>query len=176
MEARTPCLGTRLGSAPGRVNMVVEPGTPAPDFEAEAHDGTVFRLSGYRGRMVILYFYPRAMTPGCTREAKRFNELLEEFERLGAVVAGVSTDPPERNKRFAEKLGLRFRLLSDPDGRIASLYGVLKAGTKRPSAERVTFVIDDSGVVREVIRGVRPAEKHADAALDVVRRLRGEKS
>jgi len=150
------------------------PGDPAPDFEATAHDGTRFKLSEQRGRIVVLYFYPRAMTPGCTREAKRFNELLEEFEKLGAIVVGVSTDPVERNKRFAEKLGLRFKLLSDPEGRIASLYGVLKTGTKRPSAERVTFVIDEEGVVREVFERVRPAEKHADLALEAVRRLRAQ--
>ncbi len=152
---------------------MVSPGEPAPDFEAQTHEGKQFRLSSLRGRIVVLYFYPRAMTSGCTREARRFNEILEEFEKQGAVVIGVSTDPPERNKRFAEKLGLRFTLLSDPGGEIARLYGVLKKGTKRPSAQRVTFIIDSEGRVAEVLKNIRPAEKHADMALEAVKRLAG---
>ncbi len=153
--------------------MVPREGDPAPDFEAASHTGDRVRLSDYRGRIVVLYFYPRAMTPGCTREALRFNELLEEFRRLGAVVIGISTDSPERLKRFAEKHSLSFTLLSDPEGRIASLYGVLKRSgkTRRPSAERVTFIIDGRGVVSKVLRNVRPAEKHADLALEHVKAL-----
>lgn len=148
------------------------PGQEAPDFEAVLHTGERIRLSDLRGRIVVLYFYPRAMTSGCTREAIRFNELLDEFEKHGAVVLGASTDPPERNKRFAEKLGLRFKLISDPEARIVSLYGVLKEGAKRPSAKRVTFVIDRDGRIAEIIR-VRPAEKHADKALEAVKKLTG---
>ncbi len=148
----------------------LSPGQEAPDFEAVLHTGEKIRLSDLRGKIVVLYFYPRAMTSGCTREAMRFNELLDEFEKLGAIVLGASTDPVERNKRFAEKLGLRFKLISDPEGEIARLYGVLKEGTKRPSAQRVTFVIDPEGRIVEVIK-VRPAEKHADRALEVVKKL-----
>ncbi len=148
----------------------LSPGQEAPDFEAVLHTGEKIRLSDLRGKIVVLYFYPRAMTSGCTREAMRFNELLDELEKLGAIVLGASTDPVERNKRFAEKLGLRFKLISDPEGEIARLYGVLKEGTKRPSAQRVTFVIDPEGRIVEVIK-VRPAEKHADRALEVVKKL-----
>jgi peroxiredoxin Q/BCP len=111
------------------------------------------------------------MTSGCTREAMRFNELIGEFEKLGAIVLGVSTDPVEKNARFAAKLGLKFKLLSDVNGSVAKKYGVLRSGGRSLSAERVTFVIDGDGVVREVIRGVRPAEKHADLALESVRRI-----
>ncbi len=150
------------------------PGTPAPDFELPSHTGEKVRLSSLRGRIVILYFYPRAMTPGCTRETVRFNELRGEFQELGAVVLGVSTDPVERNERFAEKHGVGFPLLSDPEGRVARLYGVLREGRSRPRAERVTFIIDEEGVIREVLRNIRPAEKHADLALEAVRRLRGK--
>ena len=117
----------------------LSPGQEAPDFEAVLHTGEKIRLSDLRGKIVVLYFYPRAMTSGCTREAKRFNELLDEFKELGAIVLGASTDPVERNKRFAEKLGLRFKLISDPEGEIARLYGVLKEGTKRPSAQRASL-------------------------------------
>lgn len=146
------------------------PGSRAPDFELKAHDGSRVRLSDLRGRPVVLYFYPRAMTPGCTRETIKFNEMLDEFLKHNAVVLGVSTDPVEKNARFAEKHGVRFKLLSDVEGRVAEAYGVLKRGSSL-SAERVTFIIDSDGVVREVISGVRPAEKHAELALDAVKRL-----
>ena len=155
----------------------LKPGMEAPDFEAVTHDGSKFRLSSLRGKIVVLYFYPRAMTKGCTREGIRFNELLEEFEKHGAVVVGVSTDPPEKNRRFAEKHGFRFQLISDPEGRIASLYGVLKTskcgGKTTVSAKRVTYIIDDKGRVAVKLENVRPAEKHADLALEAVRRLAG---
>jgi len=152
----------------------LEPGVEAPDFEAVAHTGDKVRLSQYRGRIVVLYFYPRAMTSGCTRETVRFNELLPELEKLGAVVLGISTDPPERNKKFAEKHGVRFLLLSDPEGEVAAKYGVLREGTKRKSAERVTFIIGPDGVIKAVLKNVRPAEKHADLALEKVRELAGK--
>ena len=112
------------------------------------------------------------MTSGCTREGKRFNELLEEFEKHGAVVIGISTDPVERNRVFAEKHGFRFKLLSDTDGNVAKAYGVLrKSCGGRPSADRVTFIIDPEGRIAAVIKRVRPAEKHADKALEEVRKL-----
>lgn len=150
---------------------MVEAGSPAPDFELPSHDDGSVKLSSLRGRPVVLYFYPRAMTSGCTREAVRFNELIDEFERMGAVVLGVSTDPIEKNARFAKKLGLKFKLLSDVDGNVAREYGVLRRGSRSLSAERVTFVIDEDGIVREVIKGVRPAEKHAELALEAVRKM-----
>ncbi|MEB3806742.1 MAG: peroxiredoxin [Desulfurococcales archaeon] len=151
----------------------IQPGSKAPDFEAPTHTGGKLRLSDYRGKIVVLYFYPRAMTPGCTREGRRFSELSEEFARLNAVIIGVSTDPPERNKRFAEKEGFKgVILVSDTDGKIAEAYGVLRK-KKRISAERATFIIDSDGVVRKVLVNVRPAEKHADLALEAVRELAG---
>ena len=146
-------------------------GDKAPDFQAPAHDGSTFRLSDQKGRITVLYFYPRAMTPGCTREGVRFNELYEEFKRLGAEIYGVSTDSPNTNKRFAEKHGFRFKLLSDRDGEIARLYGVLKKGTKRPSAQRVTFIIAPDLTIAAILKNIRPAERHADEALSAVRRL-----
>lgn len=152
--------------------MALKEGVPAPDFEAETHRGDKIRLSSLKGRIVVLYFYPRAMTPGCTREARRFEELYEEFEKLGAVIIGVSTDSAERLRRFAEKEGLNHIILaSDPQGEIAAKYGVLRKGKKRVSAERVTFIIDKEGVIRKVLRNIRPAEKHADLALEAVKDL-----
>jgi peroxiredoxin Q/BCP len=147
-------------------------GDTAPLFSAQTHKGTTVSLSDFKGKIVVLYFFPRAMTPGCTREAVRFNELVEEFNECGAVVLGVSTDPPERNRRFAEKHEIEGVIfLSDPDGAIAGLYGVLKKGAKKPSAQRVTFILDKDLVIRAILRNIRPAEKHADEALKTVKEL-----
>ncbi len=154
--------------------MVAE-GDPAPDFEAKAHTGETVRLSDYKGRIVVLYFYPRAMTPGCTREGVRFNELYEEFQKYGAVVLGVSTDPVEKNRKFAEKYGFKFPLLSDEKGEIAEKYGVLESRKSGAiAAKRTTFIIDKNGVIRRILKNIRPAEKHADMALDEVKKLAGE--
>ncbi len=153
---------------------MVGKGDKAPDFEAVVHTGEKIRLSDLRGKIVVLYFYPRAMTTGCTREGIRFNELIDEFERLGAVVLGASTDPVEANRKFAEKYGFRFKLISDPEGKIAEAYGVLQKRGDKISAKRTTFIIDKDGTIVEVLRNIRPAEKHADMALEIVKRLSSE--
>ena len=150
-------------------------GSEAPDFELPSYTGESVRLSKLlsEGKVVVLYFYPRAMTPGCSREAVRFKELLKEFEELGAVVLGVSTDSVERLRRFAEKYGLQgLTLLSDVNADVVRAYGALKEGVKRPSALRVTFIIGTDGKVVAVLKNVRPAEKHADEALRIVKELK----
>ncbi len=143
--------------------MVAE-GEIAPDFELPDQDGNPFRLHAQDAKFLVLYFYPRAMTPGCTREAARFNELLPKFRELGAEVVGVSMDPVPRIKRFAEKLGLRFRLLSDVGGEVTRTYGVMKSSGK--SAERVTFILDEKKRIMRILKNIRPAEKHADLSLE----------
>ncbi len=147
-------------------------GDPAPDFELPAHDGSMVRLSDFKGKIVVLYFYPRAMTSGCTREAQRFNELLEEFEKNGAVVLGVSNDPIDKIKRFADKLGLKFKLLSDAENKVIEEYGVLRRRGDKVSANRVTFIISPDGRIVKILKNIRPAEKHADLALEEVKKLR----
>jgi len=151
------------------VRVLPQEGDFAPDFEGVDHEGKKFRLGSLRGRLVVLYFYPKAMTPGCTREGVRFNELIEEFRRLGAEVVGVSTDPPEVNRKFAERHGFKFRLISDTTGSIARAYGVLREDSF--TAERTTFIIDADGRIRAVLSNIRPAEKHADEALRIVTEL-----
>ncbi len=150
---------------------MVKIGDIAPDFTLPSHTGEKIRLHDYKGNYIVLYFYPRAMTPGCTREAVRFNQLLDKFHELGAVVFGVSTDPVEKLKKFAEKYGLRFKLLSDRKGEVAKKYDVLRKGVKKPTANRVTFIIDKDLRIYEILKYIRPAEKHADTALEVVRKL-----
>ena len=147
-------------------------GDPAPDFELPAHDGSMVRLSDFKGKIVVLYFYPRAMTSGCTREAQRFNELLEEFEKHDAVVLGVSNDPVDKIKRFADKLGLKFKLLSDAENKVIEEYGVLRHRGDKVSANRVTFIISPDGRIVKILKNIRPAEKHADLALEEVKKLR----
>ncbi len=150
---------------------MVSPGDKAPDFTLPDEEGKPFHLYDHRGKIIVLYFYPRAMTPGCTREAIRFNELYYEFMRHNAIIVGVSTDSVKAIRRFIEKYGLKFKLLSDPEARVVELYGVLKKGGKRPSAQRVTFIIDRDLRVVEVLRNIRPAERHADEALRVVEKI-----
>jgi peroxiredoxin Q/BCP len=123
-------------------------GAPAPEFEAPDQDGRPFRLSSLRGSPVVLYFYPKADTPGCTIEAKGFQAHLAEFAGRGVKVIGVSVDDCPAQKAFAEKYGLRFPLIADTKKEISAQYGVLGP---RGSARRVSFLIDPHGNVLEVV-------------------------
>ncbi|EWG07488.1 MAG: thioredoxin peroxidase [Candidatus Aramenus sulfurataquae] len=146
--------------------MAIEIGQEAPDFEAESNQGTV-KLSSLRGKKVVLYFYPKSFTPGCTRELQRFTELYSEFKQNNAEVVGVSVDSVSTQKRFAEKYNAPFPLVSDKEKKVATLYGVLNE--KGTSAQRVTFVIDENGKVVAVLRNLKKAEEHADRALEIIK-------
>jgi peroxiredoxin Q/BCP len=146
--------------------MAIEIGQEAPDFEAESNQGTV-KLSSLRGKKVVLYFYPKSFTPGCTRELQRFTELYSEFKQNNAEVVGVSVDSVSTQKRFAEKYNAPFPLVSDKEKKIVTLYGVLNE--KGTSAQRVTFVIDENGKVVAVLRNLKKAEEHADRALEIIK-------
>ena len=144
---------------------MVNEGEEAPDFELQSHDGEVVKLSSYRGKWVVLYFFPKAFTSGCTRETQEFARLWDEFGKLGVVVFGISTDSVSTQKKFAEKYGVKFKLLSDSERRVSQAYGVLRpTGT----AERVTFIISPEGKVAKVIRRVKP-EEHPAKALEFLR-------
>ncbi|BDR91044.1 peroxiredoxin [Vulcanisaeta souniana] len=144
---------------------MVNEGEEAPDFELKSHDGETIRLSNYRGRWIVLYFFPKAFTSGCTRETQEFTRLWDEFEKLGVVVLGISTDPASTQRKFAEKYGVKFKLLSDSEKRASQVYGVLRpTGT----AERTTFIINPEGKVAKVIRRVKP-EEHPAKALEFLR-------
>jgi peroxiredoxin Q/BCP len=141
---------------------MVEEGKPAPDFELLTDDGEKVKLSSFRGRPVVLYFYPRDDTPGCTRQACGIRDTYELFEEKGAVVLGVSTDTQAAHVKFKNKYGLPFTLLADPDQQTGEAYGVSKEGGR--SFERSTFVIDADGNVRKILRRVNP-DRHADLVL-----------
>ncbi|QIA26383.1 thioredoxin-dependent thiol peroxidase [Thermaerobacter sp. PB12/4term] len=147
---------------------MVKVGEQAPDFTAVNDRGETVRLSDFRGRKVVLYFYPKDDTPGCTREACSFRDDYGQLQEAGAVVLGVSPDPVESHVKFREKYGLPFPLLSDPDHQVAEAYGVWKEkrmyGRTYWGIERTTFVLDEEGKVLAVIRGVKP-EEHPRRAL-----------
>jgi peroxiredoxin Q/BCP len=147
---------------------MVEEGQPAPDFEVATDTGERLRLSDLRGRPLVLYFYPKDDTPGCTTEACGFRDAYDRFRERGAVVLGVSPDTEASHARFKDKYRLPFTLLADEDRDVARAYGVLvereRNGPKRLAIERSTFVIGPDGAVRKAMRGVRP-EGHADEAL-----------
>ena len=150
--------------------MVAE-GQPAPDFELESDSDETVRLSDLRGKPVVLYFYPKDDTPGCTTQACGIRDAWGEFERAGAVVLGVSPDDERSHVKFKEKYDLPFTLLADTDHAIAEKYGVWKeksfAGKKYMGVERSTVVIGADGTVEKVFRRVKPAD-HAAQVLNAL--------
>jgi peroxiredoxin Q/BCP len=147
---------------------VVEEGKPAPEFTLTSDTGDSVSLSDFRGKPVVLYFYPKDDTPGCTTQACGIRDAYGEFERAGAVVLGVSPDSAARHVKFREKYGLPFTLLADTEHEVAERYGVWGEkkymGRTYMGVERSTFVIAPDGTVAKVMRGVKPAT-HADDVL-----------
>jgi thioredoxin-dependent peroxiredoxin len=151
---------------------VVEEGKPAPDFELQSDSGETVKLSDLRGKQVVLYFYPKDDTPGCTAQACGIRDAYGEFEREGAIVLGVSPDDERSHVKFKSKFDLPFTLLADVDHAVAEDYGVWGeksfAGKKYLGVSRSTFVIAEDGSVKSVMRDVKPAT-HADAVLEKLR-------
>jgi peroxiredoxin Q/BCP len=147
---------------------LVSEGEEARDFTLKADDGREVSLSDYRGKKVVLYFYPKDGTPGCTREAVEFRDMAKEFEKEDAVILGVSKDSVKSHQKFKRKHGLPFTLLSDPEGKVLSLYDVWKKkslyGRTFMGTERTTFLIDEKGTVKKVYRKVK-AKGHAQICL-----------
>jgi thioredoxin-dependent peroxiredoxin len=147
---------------------MVEEGKPAPDFSLTSDAGEEVTLSNLHGKPVVLYFYPKDDTPGCTAQACGIRDAWGEFERRGAVVLGVSPDSEESHVRFRDKYDLPFTLLADPDHHVAEQYGVWvekqNYGKTYWGIERSTFVIDGDGTVAKVMRRVKP-DTHADDVL-----------
>ena len=148
---------------------------PAPDFELPATGGRSFRLSGAKGKPLVLYFYPKDNTPGCTSEGQQFRELHPEFEKLGCAVYGISRDSLKSHESFKARMGFPFGLLSDAVEKACKLFEVIKMknmyGKKVRGIERSTFAIDPGGVVRREWRGVK-VPGHAQEVLDFVKTLK----
>jgi len=145
---------------------VIEEGKPAPSFSLQSDTGETVTLESLRGRPVVLYFYSRDNTPGCTRQACGIRDAWGEFERRGAVVVGVSPDGETSHAKFKQKYGLPFTLLADPDHSTAEAYGVWVEksmyGKTSMGVERSTFVIGPDGTVARVLRKVKPEQHAAD--------------
>ncbi len=144
---------------------MIEPGQQAPDFELPNQDGDPVRLSGLRGQPVVVYFYPKADTSGCTVQACGVRDHRGDYEGAGVTVLGISPDPVAKVKKFHDKYDLDFTLLADEDHEVAEAYGVWVTksmyGRKFLGNERTTFIIDPAGKVAEVLRKVKPAEHDA---------------
>ena len=151
---------------------MVEEGKPAPDFELKSDSGETVKLSDLRGKQVVLYFYPKDDTPGCTTQACGIRDVYGEFEREGAVVLGVSPDDERSHVKFKEKFELPFTLLADEEHQVADEYGVWGEksymGKTYWGVSRSTFVIDEDGVVKRVMHKVKP-DTHADEVLETLR-------
>jgi peroxiredoxin Q/BCP len=147
---------------------MVEEGEPAPDFELTSDKGERVKLSDFRGKPVVLYFYPKDDTPGCTKQACGIRDEYGEFQKRDAVVLGVSPDTEESHVKFRDKHQLPFTLLADPDHEVAETYGVWGekkfAGKTYMGINRSTFVIDAEGNVMKAMRGVKP-DTHAEKVL-----------
>jgi peroxiredoxin Q/BCP len=150
---------------------VIEEGKPAPDFELPSDSGETVKLSALRGKPVVLYFYPKDDTPGCTTQACGIRDAYGEFERAGAVVLGISPDSEKSHVKFKDKHDLPFTLLADTEHEVADAYGVWGeksfAGRKYMGVSRSTFVIDADGNVTKVLHNVKPAT-HADDVLSAL--------
>jgi peroxiredoxin Q/BCP len=144
---------------------MVEQGQHAPDFELPDQDGRTVKLSDFRGQPVVVYFYPKAATPGCTTQACGVRDHRTDYEQANAVVLGISPDPVAKVKKFHDQEGLNFALLADEGHEVADAYGVWVEksmyGKTYMGAERTTFIIDSAGKVAEVLRKVKPAEHDA---------------
>jgi peroxiredoxin Q/BCP len=149
-------------------NAMPEVGQEAPDFEGVDQHGRTIRLCDFRGRKVALYFYPKDDTPGCTKQACSLRDGYARLQEAGVVVLGVSADDADSHRRFAEKYGLPFPLVADPEAKICRAYGVWGErtlyGRKFMGIRRTTFLIDEDGRIRQIIR--RPkVDQHADEVL-----------
>jgi thioredoxin-dependent peroxiredoxin len=152
----------------------VEVDSRAPDFSLPADDGTKLKLSAQRGKPVVLYFYPRDMTPGCTREACAFRDQHKALAKLGAVVLGVSTDDVASHEKFRDKYKLNFPLLADVDHKVAEKYGAWREknlyGKKSMGIQRSTFLIDSQGKVARVWKKVN-VDGHDAEVVDAIKQL-----
>ena len=145
---------------------MLETGTKAPEFTLPDQNGVMHSLSDYRGKKVILYFYPKDNTSGCTKQACSFRDLYPLFNEKGAAVIGISKDTAASHKKFEEKYGLPFILLADPEKEVIQMYDVLKEknmyGKKVLGVVRTTYLIDEEGMIVRALEKVKPAENAAD--------------
>jgi peroxiredoxin Q/BCP len=155
-----------------KIELSLKPGDPAPDFSVTATDGSLVRLADLLGKHVILYFYPKDDTPGCTKEACAFRDAYAQFQKKGAVVLGASTDPVKAHVKFTNKFTLPFPLLADEDRKLVQAYGVwgekVFMGRKYQGTHRVTFHIGPDGRIAHIWTEVKPEEHAAEVLAAVI--------
>ena len=144
-----------------------EVGKPAPDFRLTTGDGSQVSLKDYRGKWIVLYFYPKDFTSGCTMEAHNFQHDLTKYEGAGAVILGVSVDTAQSHKDFCAKEGLNFKLLADPDAKVSTEYGSIMDYKGSKLAARNTFIINPKGEIAKVYTGVKPADHSEEVLKDL---------
>jgi thioredoxin-dependent peroxiredoxin len=149
----------------------LQPGDPAPDFSLPDGDGNIVKLSDLRGQRVVLYFYPRDNTPGCTKEACSFRDIYSDFVAANARVFGISTDDAKAHSKFSAKFNLPFPLLTDADGKVSAAYesyGLKKfMGKEYMGISRNTFLIDPNGAIERIYRKVKPESHAVEVLADV---------
>ncbi|MDO8891799.1 MAG: peroxiredoxin [Sulfurimicrobium sp.] len=165
--------GALLWARASQANDVPQPGQPAPGFDLPDQSGSQHRLETYKGRWVVLYFYPKDDTPGCTQEACQFRDDLHKLTALGAQVIGVSVDDTASHADFAQKYHLPFPLLADKDGKVAALYGALRNLGLVRFAKRYTFLIDPQGKIAKAYLKV-DTSRHSQEIIDDLARLKGQ--
>jgi thioredoxin-dependent peroxiredoxin len=152
--------------------MTAETGTKAPDFKLPASNGKEVQLSDFKGKNVVLYFYPKDMTPGCTTQACDFRDKHSDFEEQNTVIIGISPDPLSRHDKFIEKHGLPFLLVADEEHKAAEMYDVWKLkknfGKEYMGIERSTFIIDKEGIIQKEYRKVK-VKDHVKDALEFIK-------
>jgi peroxiredoxin Q/BCP len=146
--------------------MAIQAGISAPDFTLPDETGVTRKLSSYQGKPLVLYFYPKDDTPGCTTEACNFRDDYSQYQEAGVTILGVSPDTPKKHTKFKEKYGLPFTLLADEDHKVCELYGVWgpkkSMGREYEGVYRTTFLIDSQGKIVKVFENVKPAEHSAE--------------
>ena len=148
-------------------------GQAAPDFSLTAGDGSPVSLKNYRGKWIVLYFYPKDFTSGCTLEAKNFQRDLSKYEQAGAVILGVSVDTAQSHKDFCAKEGLNFKLLADSEAKVSSEYASVMDYHGSKLAARNTFLINPEGKIAKVYTGVKPAEHSEQVLKDLAELKKG---
>lgn len=151
--------------------MVLDVSQKAPEFSLQDENETIKNLNDYLGKNILLYFYPKDDTPGCTTEACSFRDDYSEYEKAGIVILGVSPDSPAKHQKFKEKHNLPFTLLADEDHAVCELYGVWGRkkfmGREYDGVFRTTFLIDKDGKIKKVYKNVKPAEHSAEVLKDI---------
>ena len=146
-------------------------GAPAPDFSLTTSDGSQVSLKDYKGKWVVLYFYPKDFTSGCTLEAQNFQRDLAKYQNASAIILGVSVDNAESHKNFCAKEGLNFKLLADTDAKVSEAYGSVKDYDGKKMSARNTFIINPEGKIARVLTGVKP-QTHSEEVLQALAELK----